>query len=290
MPTRTITLATRGSKLAVAQAHLTAEALRAAFPEAEVVIREYVTTGDRQTEWSLETEGGKGLFTKEIEEALLRGEADVAVHSAKDRPTEEPEGLVIAGFLPREKAHDVLILREGVKTPKFIASGSPRRRAQLKALFPQAAWAELRGNVETRLKKIAKGEADATALAAAGLARLGITGWPGLTFRPLGVREVVPAVGQGAIALQTRRGDEAIVEAASHPLTTASVRLERLFLRRMGGGCHAATAGHVLGKSLLVFHEGPGFQEYPLKGDGSSPEATIDAICQALQEGSSDHE
>ncbi|MGF1451124.1 MAG: hydroxymethylbilane synthase [Opitutales bacterium] len=282
MPDRTITLATRGSKLALAQATLTAEALRAAHPEAEVVVREYVTTGDKQTEWSLEAEGGKGLFTKEIEEALLRGEADIAVHSAKDLPTEEPSGLTIAGFLPREQAHDILILRDGVQTPKMIASGSPRRRAQLKAIYPKAVWSELRGNVETRLKKIARGDADATVLAAAGLARLGIKSFTGLAFKPLGVREVVPAAGQGAIALQVRTGEESLLGSVNHGATLDAVRLERQFLGAMGGGCHAATAAHVIGKTLLVFHDTTGFREYNLNGDGPPAHERIPGICTEL--------
>ncbi len=259
-----IRLATRGSRLAMAQAHLAAEALRSAWPGREVVILEVETTGDRQTTWSLETEGGKGLFTKEIEEALWRGEADVAVHSAKDLPTEEPPGLVIGAYLPREMAHDILVVRTGIAVPTRLASGSPRRREQLKARFPQAVWQEFRGNVETRLKKIAGGEAEATVLAAAGLRRLGITRWDGLDFRPLGLREVVPAVGQGAVALQVRAGEEWLVEPAGDEATGRAVSLERRLLRGLGGGCHTATAGHVTDGTLLVFHADLGFLERKL--------------------------
>lgn len=266
----------------MAQASLVADALRAAHPDFTVEIREYVTTGDRQTDWSLEAEGGKGLFTREIEEALLRGEADIAVHSAKDLPSAEPEGLVIAGFLPREQAHDVLVIRQGLTQPKVIASGSPRRRSQLKALFSKAVWTELRGNVETRLKKIARGDADATVLAAAGLARLGISQFEGLAFQPLGVREVVPAAGQGAIALQTRVGEANVIGAINHRRTEDAVRLERLLLGGLGGGCHTATAAHVVGKTLLVFHDQTGFREFNLNGEGPPPSERIPGICAKL--------
>ena len=146
-----ITLATRGSPLALCQAELVQASLCAAYPTATVEILKIRTTGDRQTEWSLEKRGGKGLFTKELEESLLSGAADIAVHSAKDLPTEMPEGLDLAGYLPREDPRDVFVLREGVVKPRFIASGSPRRRSQLKALYPGVVWSEIRGNVNTRL-------------------------------------------------------------------------------------------------------------------------------------------
>lgn len=276
-------IATRGSKLALAQATEAAEALQRAGVAEEVEIREYVTTGDRQRAISLEKEGGKGLFTKEIEEALLAGEADVAVHSAKDLPTEMPEGLALAAFLPREAAHDVFIMREGLAKPCFIASGSPRRREQLKLLHPCAAWSELRGNVETRLKKIAAGKADATVLAAAGLNRLGFAEWEGLSFEPLNIREVVPAVGQGAIALQTRTADAPLLVAASHAATERAVTIERAMLAGLGGGCHAATAAHVIGERLLIFHETLGFREYALNGQEMALEKRLADILKELR-------
>src|SRR5690606_14214241 len=116
----------------------------------------------------------KGLFTKELEEALLEGKADIAIHSAKDLPTDQPKGLALIGFLPRASPHDVLVLREGVKVPTLLASSSPRRREQAKRMFPHVVWKEIRGNVDTRLKKIAAGQADGTFLAEAGLQRLHI--------------------------------------------------------------------------------------------------------------------
>ena len=147
------------------------------MPELKFRIEKMVTTGDRQREWSLEKKGGKGLFTKELEDALLEKRADLAVHSAKDLPSEMPEGLSIAGFLPRESPEDVLVLKDGIDAPARIATGSPRRRVQLRFLYPQVEFIEIRGNVDTRLAKIADGYADATVLAAAGLNRLGIDSW-----------------------------------------------------------------------------------------------------------------
>ncbi|MDA9961897.1 hydroxymethylbilane synthase, partial [Opitutales bacterium] len=150
-----ITLATRKSPLALKQAELAVEALKAGMG-AEVELLPLSTTGDRQLEWSLEQEGGKGLFTKELETALLEGRADLAVHSAKDMPTDMPTGLALAGYLPREDPRDMLVFREGVDVPRVIATGSPRRRSQLSERFPEVEWKEIRGNVGTRLRKIAE--------------------------------------------------------------------------------------------------------------------------------------
>ena len=130
------------------------------MPDTAFEILELVTTGDRQAEWSLEKQGGKGLFTGELERALVAGEADLAIHSGKDLPTELGDGLVLAGYLPREVAHDVLVLPDGVpETRSQIATGSPRRRQQLARWFPSASFTEIRGNVETRLRKVAEGQA-----------------------------------------------------------------------------------------------------------------------------------
>ena len=204
----TLALATRKSPLALAQAALVADFLGARMG-AQCEIVKIVTTGDRQAEWSLEEKGGKGLFTRELEEALLRGEADLAIHSAKDLPGEAAPGLSTAGYLPREDPRDMLVLRAGAGTPRTIATGSPRRRLQAALLYGRPEFSEIRGNVDTRLKKIADQKvADATILAAAGLKRLGIASWPGLEFQPIAYDRMVPAVGQGAIAVQCRSADE----------------------------------------------------------------------------------
>ena len=178
-------LATRKSPLALVQTEMVAARLQEKIPGAECELLKMVTTGDRQAEWSLSKQGGKGLFTAELEQALLRGDAHVAVHSCKDLPGENTPGLVVAGYLPREDVRDVLVLREDVTEPRTIATGSPRRQLQIKQLFPAAVFTEIRGNVDTRLKKIAGGLADATILAAAGMNRLGIREWRGVVFRPL---------------------------------------------------------------------------------------------------------
>lgn len=260
-----IVLATRGSPLALKQAELTRHHLAKVMPGRAVEILKIKTTGDKRAQWSLEKQGGKGLFTKELEEALLDGRAHVAVHSAKDLPTQMPDGLELAAFLPREDPHDILVVQEGVAKPKLIATGSPRRRSQLKRCFPSAVWSEIRGNVDTRLKKIANGhDAQATIVAAAGLKRLGIDSWPGLVFKPLDFRQVVPAVGQGAVALQTTAELASEFALADDKDTSRAVRLERRFLAAMGGGCHVATAGFVCGSKMLTYHEDHGFNEIAL--------------------------
>lgn len=272
-------LATRKSPLALAQTEQVAAHLRAALG-VETELLKIVTTGDQRTEWSLEKQGGKGLFTKELEEALLRGEADVAVHSCKDLPGELPEGLAVAGYLPREDPRDILVLREGVETPALIATSSPRRRLQLAMLFPDAQFTEIRGNVDTRLRKIGQDRvADATVLAAAGLRRLGIGGWQGVGFHALGPEHMVPAVGQAAIALQTREADAARIGAVLDRRTARAVTLERAFQRALGGGCQTAFAAHVTADTLWFYHHEIGLRSLPLSdAEIDAPEQTAHAL------------
>ena len=260
---RPLVLLTRGSPLARRQAELTSARLSAALGR-EVETRIVVTTGDRQTDWSLEKQGGKGLFTVELEQALLRQEGDIAVHSAKDLPTELPPGLALAGFLPREDARDTWICRQDCVEPHTVATGSPRRRAQGQKLFPPVTWMELRGNVDTRLRKVAEGQADGTFLAQAGLNRLGITSWPGLIFTPLSLSQMVPAAGQGAIALQVRSEEVASYAGVLDQPTTRAVTIERLFLAQLGEGCHTAFACHVKDNSVTLFREDFGRHEFPM--------------------------
>ena len=262
-----IILATRRSPLALAQAELVRACLAREMPEAEFELLELVTKGDRKHSWSGQEPGGiKGLFTREIEDALLNGEAHIAVHSAKDLPVEDRSGLSLAGYLPREAAHDVLVVQEDCAKPGLIATGSPRRRLQAKVLFPRAVWSQIRGNVETRLKKIAKGEAEATIVAAAGLKRLGINSWPGLTFKPLDVRQMVPAPGQGAIALQCREEDTEKYAGFLDGETAFAVNIERAFARLIGGGCQSASAAHYCNGHLHVYLEEQGYKKYSFKG------------------------
>jgi hydroxymethylbilane synthase len=246
---KTIRITSRGSALARAQTELVREFLeRETGASCEVLI--LTTTGDRKTQWTLQEHGGKGLFTKELEEALKDGRADLAVHSAKDLPTELPTDLIIAGYLPRENPQDVLVRREDRPTPLSIASGSPRRREQGAKLWPGAKWTELRGNVETRLKKIVSGEADATILAAAGLKRLGIPSFPGLVFEPVPIEHMVPAAGQAAIGIECRKSDLDAYAKLFDKTTALAVNLERAVLKAFGGGCQSATAVHYDGATL----------------------------------------
>jgi hydroxymethylbilane synthase len=268
----TVILASRRSRLARAQAALAERAVIGSDPRLVTGVLGLSTTGDREAGWSLEEQGGKGLFTKEIEDAVLAGAADLAVHSAKDLPTEMPEGLVLAAFLPRADPFDVLVLREGVDAPRTIATGSPRRRAQLGVLFPEASFLEIRGNVGTRLGKIRDGAADATVLAVAGLARLGIEGFPGVVFRRLGLEEMIPACGQAAIALQSRAEDRERFAVLSDSATERAVVRERAFLRALGGGCHTAFAGHAAGDRFYAFHEEHGRREASVPRD-ADPDA-----------------
>ncbi|MDP1580859.1 MAG: hydroxymethylbilane synthase [Candidatus Didemnitutus sp.] len=267
-------LATRKSPLALAQTEMVAARFQAVLG-AECELLKIVTTGDRQTDWSLIKQGGKGLFTAELEQALLRGDAHAAVHSCKDLPGENPAGLTVAGFLPREMTNDVLVLREGVTVPATIGTSSPRRQLQIAKLFPQATFTEIRGNVDTRLKKIAAGNADATILAAAGMRRLGIHSWPGVVLRPLTFAESVPAVGQGAIAIQCAEALAATLAPAFDAATARSVTLERAFQAAIGGGCQVAFAAHAVGNQLYFFHERTGTHTYELSdADFAAPQAT----------------
>jgi len=267
VPNRKIILATRKSPLALVQAELVAAQLRAKLG-VETELLKIVTTGDQQAAWSLEQKGGKGLFTGELEQALLRREADVAVHSTKDLPGDMPAELAIAGYLPREDPRDVLVLRAGMSTPATIATGSPRRRLQITALFPGVKFTEIRGNVDTRLNKIGEQHlADGTVLAAAGLKRLGIAKWPGLDFRPLEFSEMVPAVGQGAIAVQSRADETANFSAAFDATTARGVAVERAFQAALGGGCHTAFGAYADGETLYFYHEQTDLVRLPLTPD-----------------------
>lgn len=276
-----LVLATRRSPLALAQAELAARHLQTAWPEAACSLLHVTTTGDRRTDWSLEKQGGKGLFTGELEEALASGNAHAAIHSSKDLPTRLRPGTTLAGFLPRADARDVLVLRDGVDTPARIATGSPRRRLQAARLFPHAAFSELRGNVGTRLERLAAGAADATFLAAAGLARLGIHAFPGLVFRTLEVADMVPAVGQGAIAVQCRADLAPLFAAVLDAPTARAVHTERTILGRLGGGCQTSFAAHVAAGTVHVFHETAGRFDVPL--DDLDPEAAATRVLDALR-------
>lgn len=278
-----LVLATRKSPLALTQTEMVAAHLRETLGVATDLLK-IVTTGDKQAEWSLEQKGGKGLFTSELEAALLRGEADVAVHSTKDLPGDMPPGLAIGGYLPRADVRDVLVLRAGVGSPKTIATGSPRRRLQLSKLYPKVQFTEIRGNVDTRLRKIGEQHvADGTVLAAAGLNRLGIGNWPGVEFHALGFNDMVPAVGQGAIAIQCRIADAEKFAAVFDAPTARAVAVERAFQAALGVGCHTAFGAHVTADMLYFYHEAVGLRSFPLVAkDFTSPAATAARVLTEL--------
>ena len=240
-------LGTRASPLARVQAEGVRAALAARHPGLTVELVFVRTTGDRVT-GPLAAAGGKGLFVKEIEEALLDGRIDAGVHSMKDVPARLAAGLVIGAVPERADARDVLIGGDGglagLPPGARIGTASPRRRAQLLAHRPDLVVVLLRGNVDTRLRKWRAGEVDALLLAAAGLARLGISE---PAAQPLPVDEFLPAVGQGALALECRADDgatRALLAAVDQPAAASAVAAERAFLAAVGGDCNSAIAAH----------------------------------------------
>ncbi|MDP4611021.1 MAG: hydroxymethylbilane synthase [Opitutales bacterium] len=249
-----IQIATRKSPLALKQTEMVIAWLEQALPNDVFEELRLSTKVDERLTWSLEKRGGIGLFTKELEEALLDDRATLAVHSAKDLPTDFQADLHIAGYLPRARATDILVFRSDCTEPAKIATSSPRRRAQLGILHETAEWTTIRGNVGTRLRKITEGEADATLLAAAGLDRLDITEYEGLTFKELPIDVVVPAPGQAAIAIQCREADLPKYEGLFCEQTKLAITLERSFLRSLGGGCQTPVGAHYTEGTFYIFH------------------------------------
>jgi hydroxymethylbilane synthase len=262
---RRLRLATRGSKLALWQAEAVAAALRAAhpgLPEPEIVT--LATTGDRVRDRALAEVGGKGVFTKEIDRLVLEGAADVAVHSMKDVETELSPGIAIAAMLEREDPRDAFLSPlaatiAGLPRGATVGSASIRRRAQLLMVRPDLDIVLLRGNVDTRLAKLAAGEVDATLLAYAGLKRLGRAGEATCILEP---DEMLPAAGQGAVGVTCRADDGeaiALARAIDHTGTSAEVAAERAVLARLDGSCRtpiaalARVAGARLSLDAMVF-------------------------------------
>lgn len=247
---RDVRIGTRGSPLALAQAHAFAAALSASSGGALTSrFITFTTTGDRVLDRPLNEVGGKGLFTKELDRAQLDGEIDIAVHSLKDVATRLPRGLVIAAYLPREDPRDVLIgtARRIPDLPAgaVVGTSSLRRKAQLQALRPDLRVVGFRGNVQTRLGKLERGEADATILAAAGLRRLGLHAF---AETPIPIEEMLPAAGQGVIAVTLRTDAPVWLAAACAALDDTASRLaataERAFLKRLDGSCRTPIAAH----------------------------------------------
>lgn len=242
-----IIIGSRGSKLALCQAGWVKDRLAQTGHEAEVKIIK--TTGDKLANVPLARSGVKGVFIKEIEEALLAGAVDIAVHSLKDLPAEQPQGLSVAAVPEREDARDVLISRSGAPLDDLppqarVGTGSLRRESQLRALRGGLEIISIRGNIDTRLKKLDGGQCDALVLAAAGLRRLGLEA---RITRYFEADEICPAVGQGALAIESREGDARIASAVApldHEATHQAVRAERATLLELGGGCQTPMAAH----------------------------------------------
>jgi hydroxymethylbilane synthase len=269
-------IGTRGSPLALAQANEVRARLAAAhgLDQTRIALNVIRTTGDRIQDRPLAEAGGKGLFTKEIEEALLADEIDLAVHSAKDLPTWLPDGLALVACLPREDVRDVFVSRKAATIAQLpqgavVGTASPRRQALVKRLRPDLRVVPFRGNVETRLRKLDDGVVDATLLALAGLKRLGRAD---VATALLSAHEFPPAVGQGAIAIEARAADtrtRELVRAVDHADTSIALTAERAFLAALDGSCRTPIAGlaHVEGDRL-------NFRGLIIRPDGSEVHET----------------
>lgn len=282
---KSIVIGTRGSKLALWQAEHIAGRIRERYPAIEVTLKKIVTTGDRILDVPLAKIGGKGLFTKELENAMLSGEIDLAVHSLKDMPTELPEGLMLAAITTRADACDAFVslrygsldeLPQGAK----VGTSSLRRRAQILKYRPDLQTVDLRGNLDTRIKKLENQEMDAIILAAAGLKRLGLEKY---ITQILSAKICLPAVGQGALAIETRQDDPevlAVLEFLNDSGTIAAVTAERAYLREVQGGCQVPVGvyGQINGDQLLL-------EATILKIDGTREvRAQMSASCSEAEE------
>ena len=258
---RKLRLGTRKSALALAQSRWVKKEIEAHWPDTEVDLREFTTKGDKILDVPLAKIGGKGLFVKEIEDAILRGDADIAVHSLKDVPSELPEGLEVTVFPLREDPRDALISGKGLMLEDLpigatVGTSSLRRMSQLKKARPDLEIASLRGNLDTRLRKLDDGQYDAIILAAAGLRRLGMEKRITQVLDP---KVMLPAVGQGALGIEFRSKDtevRQILSAIHHEETAICVRAERAFLTKLEGGCQFPLAAFAQLKGETLYLEG----------------------------------
>ena len=247
-----IRVGTRGSRLALTQAELAANRLRR--EGVEIALVPITTAGDRDRSKPFGQIGERGVFVKELEEALLAGRIDVAVHSATDMTSTDVSGLAVGAYLPREDPRDALCGAKSLAPGMRIGTASVRRRAQLLALEPELSVEPLRGNIDTRLRKRGERGLDAVVLAACGLDRLGLEAEIGRRFEP---EELLPEAGQGALALQVRRGETELVAHADDPETRRRVEAERACVAAVGGGCLAPVAAHHDGKVLTALVADP---------------------------------
>jgi hydroxymethylbilane synthase len=270
-----VRVGSRGSRLALTQAERALTSLR--VPGIELALVPITTAGDRDRSRPFGEIGSRGVFVKEIEEALLEQRIDVAVHSAKDLTAEDPAGLAIGAYLPREDPRDALCGAAELRSGMRIGTASVRRKAQLLALDPTLSIEPLRGNIDTRLRKRGERGLDAIVLAACGLDRLGLAHEIGHRFEP---EAMLPEAGQGALALQVRAGDEQLVAAADDPRTREQVEAERAVVAAVGGGCLAPVAAHHDGSTLtgLVAAEDGSWIE---RRTGSDPAALGEELAHA---------
>lgn len=284
-------IGSRESPLAVIQAERILEGIRKAHPEIELELVTMKTTGDKILDRTLDKTGGKGLFVRELELALAEGRVDLTVHSCKDLPMEENPALPLAAFSRREDPRDVLVLPEGLREPDFslpVGCSSLRRKAQLQALWPQARVEPVRGNVQTRLKKLEQGQFSALILAAAGLRRLGLEN---RISRYFSVEEMLPAAGQGILAVQTRADfDRGLLSAVADQDSRDCAIAERAFVRRLDGGCSSPVAAYAVteGNRLTLtglYVDGQGnLRKGSLGGSRREAEALGTALAERLKE------
>ena len=271
-----IRVGTRGSRLALTQAERAADRLRG--PGVEIALVPITTAGDRDRTKPFGQIGERGVFVKELEEALLAGRIDLAVHSAKDMTSTDTDGLAVGAYATREDPRDALCGADALRPGMRIGTASIRRRAQLLALEPSLSIEPLRGNIDTRLRKRGERGLDAVVLAACGLDRLGLEAEIGLRFEP---EQMLPEAGQGALALQVRAGEEELAAAADHDETRRRVEAERRCVAVIGGGCLAPVAAHHDGVTLtaLVADEDGAWIE---RRSGADAEAVAQELLAAL--------
>lgn len=282
-----ITVGSRESRLAVAQSMMLVEYLKSALPETEVVLLTMKTTGDKILDKTLDKIGGKGLFVKELDLALRERRADIAVHSLKDMPMEVPEDLPLLCFSSREDPRDVLVLPEGKTQPEpgmIIGTSSPRRILQIRELYPDCETRPIRGNLQTRLLKLDEGQCSALVLAAAGLKRMGLEH---RISRYFSTDEMIPAAGQGIIAVQGRRdGDHAFLAGFGDRDSACAAICERAFVRELNGGCTSPVCAYAevsdgrITLSGLYYDEAAGICRRG-RLDGSTEDAREIGICLA---------
>jgi hydroxymethylbilane synthase len=292
---REIAIGTRGSKLAVIQAEEVLTKLRQILPELRADLVKITTRGDRENTTALDKFAGQGIFVKELEKALLEKRIDLAVHSLKDLPTEIPDGLMLAAVTARIDPRDVLISRCGrlheLASDSKIGTGSPRRAVQLLALRPDLQVCSIRGNIDTRLRKVADGEFDGLIVAAAALIRLG---WEDRITESLPIEHFTPAVGQGTLGIEIRSEDKEIATLLSKindKPTWQAVTAERTFLQELGGGCRAPIAAlGIVSNGTIKLHgmvagaDGSQILQAAEEGDAQEPEQLGKRLAQKMIE------